>query len=252
MSQNIYIKRGTQAQIDGGALAAGEMALATDTGRVYIGDGVAIKVVGKAIIDTIGNRPTAKYAGLFFYATDEAKLYIDDGNAWNLISGSGGNTEMEVTQWGEDDTDPATNATIWSAQQVIRFSGISDTAVWFSFEKPSHWLNTSDITFRLNYAITTTASAGDKISLNMKYCVVIDGETPDFDTPDATVEDEMDVGSGVGNQNEYLDLTNIKIASAHISANPCRIIAKLWRDINGAAQNYPDNLDMISLIAKTS
>lgn len=165
-------------------------------------------------------------------------------------SGGGGFTELEITQWNEDDTESTSNATLWGAQTVIRFDEANDTAVWFSFEMPDSFINTSDITFRLNYSITTNGTSGDAISLNLTYCVVADGETPDFNDPDGTKEDEIDVSSVVGNQSNYLNLTNIKIDNADIPSGNCRIIGKLWRDVDGASQNYANDFDLISLVAK--
>jgi len=91
MPVTIKIKRGLEANVvSSAALEAGEMAIATDTGNVFISsDGNDNILVGRADIDTLTNQPSASALtkGNFFYATDSEDLYVDTGGTWNPISG---------------------------------------------------------------------------------------------------------------------------------------------------------------------
>lgn len=230
--------------------------------RVHAGGGVTIGttnnptnreqllVEGAVELDELSSSPTHDSGYGKIYVKTDKKIYYKDSSGTETDLTSGGTSELEITQWTEDDTSPTSNATLWGAQSVLRFGSSEDHAVWFSFEMPDYFSDSSDINFRLNYSVTTDGTSGDSISLNLIYCVVSDGETPDFGTPDATKEDEIDVGSIVGNQSNYLDLTNIKIDSSDIPSGNSRVIGKLWRDIDGASQNYSNSFDLISLIAK--
>lgn len=80
--KTVKILRGTKAELDAFSLLQAEMGFATDTKEVYIGDGTAHHLVGKAIINTYTNRPAAGVAGRVFMASDTGALYVDDGTAW--------------------------------------------------------------------------------------------------------------------------------------------------------------------------
>jgi len=102
----IKIKRGTKAAIDGVTLSAGELALATDTKEVYVGDGSTNHLTGKAMIGTLAGRPASAVAGRVYLASDTAQIFIDTGTAWvdpvvSLIK----------------DTATATTST-WSSQKI--------------------------------------------------------------------------------------------------------------------------------------
>lgn len=66
-------------------MLAGELALASDTGHVFVYNGSAKVLVGKSLTGAIGSRPAAAWAGRFYYATDEGQLYLDTGSAWAQI-----------------------------------------------------------------------------------------------------------------------------------------------------------------------
>ena len=82
---DIRILRGTESNILASSLNMGEMAIATDTKSVFISDGVGKILVGRAIIDTIANRPSPGVSGRYFFATDNGQLFIDNITAWRLI-----------------------------------------------------------------------------------------------------------------------------------------------------------------------
>lgn len=88
MAVTIRVKRGTDAAIQAGTLAIGEIAFATDTKACYTYDGVAKVLVGKATVDTLANRPAAGMAGRLFLDTGANALYVDTGAAWISVSSS--------------------------------------------------------------------------------------------------------------------------------------------------------------------
>ncbi|KJR48391.1 hypothetical protein UF75_1189 [Desulfosporosinus sp. I2] len=90
MPQVVKIKRGLKINLP--TLVAGEMGFCTDTKEVYIGDGAANVLVGRAMMGTYASRPNAAVAGRFYYVSSGTNLgyvYLDDGVAWqraNVIS----------------------------------------------------------------------------------------------------------------------------------------------------------------------
>lgn len=82
MSVTIQIKRGTEAQIQAATLAIGELAFATDTKSVITYDGVAKQLVGRALYNTLANRPTYGVAGRLFVDSGTGVLYVDSGSSW--------------------------------------------------------------------------------------------------------------------------------------------------------------------------
>lgn len=90
MAQTIQIKRGTKAELSSyGALKAGEMGLCTDTKEVYIGDGTANTMVGRALSGPEASRPAAASSGRLYYVTggtNTGYLYIDDGKTWHRLN----------------------------------------------------------------------------------------------------------------------------------------------------------------------
>lgn len=96
MSVTIQIKRGTDAQVQAATLGIGELAFATDTKSVYTYDGVVKQLVGRALYDTLANRPTYGVAGRLYMDSATGILYMDTGSAWVTVGG-GGSSETTVT-----------------------------------------------------------------------------------------------------------------------------------------------------------
>lgn len=90
MAQTIQIRRGTKAELVAlGTLAAGEMGFCTDTKEIYISDGTANTLVGRAMSGTEAARPTAGALGRLYYVTSGTNigyLYFDDGTIWKRIN----------------------------------------------------------------------------------------------------------------------------------------------------------------------
>lgn len=90
MAQTIKIRRGTKAQLTAlGLLSLGEMGFCTDTKEVFIGDGTANSLVGRALSGTEAARPVAGTVGRFYYITSAGNmgyLYYDDGSAWRRVN----------------------------------------------------------------------------------------------------------------------------------------------------------------------
>jgi len=73
----------TKTNLDSMTLLEREMCFTIDTLEVYIGDSSGNKIlIGRAIVDTYANMPTAGVSGRIFVASDTKDVYVDDGNAW--------------------------------------------------------------------------------------------------------------------------------------------------------------------------
>lgn len=99
MATTIQIRRGTKAALDGISLLSGELGYTTDTNEVYVGDGTNNYLVGRAIVDSLGNRPDAGVSGRIFYAEELSATYVDDGVEWVPISSQ---TEIDETTIDHD------------------------------------------------------------------------------------------------------------------------------------------------------
>lgn len=86
MSVTIQVKRGTDAQIQAATLAIGELAFATDTKSVFTYDGVVKQLVGRAMYNTLANRPAYGIAGRLFMDSGTGALYMDSGSSWLLVT----------------------------------------------------------------------------------------------------------------------------------------------------------------------
>lgn len=86
MSVTIQVKRGTDAQIQAATLAIGELAFATDTKSVFTYDGVVKQLVGRAMYNTLANRPAYGIAGRLFMDSATNILYVDTGSSWVIAS----------------------------------------------------------------------------------------------------------------------------------------------------------------------
>ncbi|ASA24310.1 DUF2793 domain-containing protein [Paenibacillus donghaensis] len=90
MAQTIQMKRGTKAELTTyGALKAGELGFCTDTKEVYIGDGTANSLVGRALSGPEASRPAAGAAGRLYYVTtgtNAGYLYFDDASGWRRVN----------------------------------------------------------------------------------------------------------------------------------------------------------------------
>ena len=82
----IKIRRGTKSQLDSITLAQSELGYTTDTDEVYVGDGTNHHLIGRVIVDTFANRPSAGVSGRMFHASDTDATYVDDGTTWVDVS----------------------------------------------------------------------------------------------------------------------------------------------------------------------
>jgi hypothetical protein len=81
----INVKRGNQST---NVLDLAELAFATDTKKLFVGNGIGNSIVSGLLVDTYANIPAAGYSGRMFWATDQTKLYIDNGASWTSASES--------------------------------------------------------------------------------------------------------------------------------------------------------------------
>mgnify|MGYP006308807935 CR=1 FL=1 len=133
MAVTIKLRRGTKAQLDtlmgSTPMAAGEVGFTTDTKEVYVSDGSDAFLVGRVLVDTIANRPTAGISGRVFFSTDEELTYIDDGSSWNAVSVANLDSVPDGTTYGrvrqtELDDGYVTQLMTESGGDVVTASGI--------------------------------------------------------------------------------------------------------------------------------
>jgi hypothetical protein len=103
MAEKVLIKllRSTQAKLVNAAekqLDAGQLGFATDSGNLFIGNGVTNLLIGRVLIGSLASRPSAGSAGLQYYADDTDQLFLDVGTGWvqTNVAGSGG-TEASIS-----------------------------------------------------------------------------------------------------------------------------------------------------------
>ncbi len=104
MSIPIRIRRGTDAELATITLLQGEMGLTTDKYEVWIGDGSGNILVGRAVVDTLANRPTAGKQGRIFHASDTHDTYVDDGSSWQSMTAVSTHASTHI-QGGSDEVD---------------------------------------------------------------------------------------------------------------------------------------------------
>ena len=125
------IVKGTQAQILD-HLQDNELGFATDTKSVFIRDGANKRFVGKCLIDTTVNRPTAGVAGRFFYDTTLSALFVDDGSGWVNASLEGSTFVADHEHTEADITDLGTYQTALSGTSTLADLGIATIDPAFS------------------------------------------------------------------------------------------------------------------------
>ena len=110
----IKVNRGVYANLSGITLAAGEMALTTDTLQLWIsGDGATKSLVGKVRVGT--SFPTAGVVdGEYFYRSDESILYVYNSLAWNKV----GKTALSEMTGNLDDISNGTSYQRVAASEV--------------------------------------------------------------------------------------------------------------------------------------
>ena len=70
--------------------ANGEMFFTTDTGRLYVGNGGAHQLISQCKTGLVADLPASPADGQLFFATDTDTLYVGDGGSFQAISGGGG------------------------------------------------------------------------------------------------------------------------------------------------------------------
>jgi len=178
----------------------------------------------------------------YYYGTN-----VSGSKGWYELP-PGGSTEFQVTEFDPDaDMSGVEVSSLWGMLTTVEFSATDDGAVWCSFKMPPSWKTNLDIEFKLMYAMTTSDTGN--VSINASIWVVEDGDTPDIDTPDVdSVEDEINPPNTLEEQ-DILPLTNVVLPNANISTVESLIIMKLWRDVDGCADNHDGGLQLIKLIA---
>jgi hypothetical protein len=210
-------------------------------------------MAGKMILEKLSSNPVHT-------ATDEARLIYNNTNkllyyatdiGWESLAtestSASGSAEIKLEVWNPDSEKPFVHTgNLWNTTPTIGFSPIRDSAVWADFRMRDNWLNSKDIKFKLDYAVTSTHSG--TISMNADMWIVIDGEKVDEDNPDISLEEVIDPPSS--NERDILALTTIKIDATQIDTTlDCNVVMKLWRDVDGVPSNHSGWLEMVRLIA---
>jgi len=111
MSNTIQLRRGTESELGGITLAAGEAGFTTDTKEIFVGDGANHHVIGSVKVGALASRPAAGAAGRIFHVNSgdsTGNTYIDDGVAWQTVFDaahshdiiSEGDTSVEIVDTG--------------------------------------------------------------------------------------------------------------------------------------------------------
>lgn len=211
-----------------------------------------IVMKGKMILEKLASNPvhSASDEGRFIYNTNDETLYYASSTGWESLatqaSSAAGSTEVTLDVWHPDDEkDGVHTGNLWNSTPTIGFSPFEDGAIWTDFRMRSNWLASSDVVFKLDYAMSSTDTGS--VSLNADIWVVGDGDKLDEDNPTVTAEDEIDPPST--NTRDILELTNIKINASNITTTNSNIVIKLWRDVDGVSENHDGWLEMVRLVA---
>lgn len=165
---------------------------------------------------------------------------------WSAIAVSGdsvGGIFAEISDFRPDDVSPAAPVTLWQMESAIRFDHVADSVVWFSLEK-AEGEGDFDLYLDFRFSLSATATVGDACRMILAYWIVGDGRTPNTLSPDGLITTDIDVGAILGNT---MQMANMSAAIPSIPTDPVRIVGKLYRDVDGAVQNYANDFDLISL-----
>jgi hypothetical protein len=243
MPVKIQVKRGSGSTLLNGVLSEGELGFTTDNKQVFVGDNNTDPIlVGKSLIGTLSSRPSASTEGQLYLATDENRLYIDNGSSWSKVREP---YSQEITQFRADDTNPPSNEVV-GVCQTISFSGSSDNITWPQFITTDEVDDSKDINFRIAYTMSSSETS-KSVSLNADVYVFSDGDDPTKSANVSNLEDEISVPSDT--QIDKFSLTSIKVPASQLSGSSQVIVLKLWRDVDGVANNHSGNFRLISLKA---
>ena len=123
MAVTIRVRRGTKVQLDslmggGSPMVSGELGFTTDTNEVFVSDGSAAHLVGKAMVGVFASRPTAGVSGRLYHASDTDATYVDDGTSWVDVSS------------GISDLDDIPDGTLYGKVLNTYLDGNRPTALW--------------------------------------------------------------------------------------------------------------------------
>lgn len=210
---------------------------------------------GKMILEKLSSNPvhTSDDEGRMLYNTAEETIYYATSTGYQTIAtqatSASGATEINLDVWHPDsEKDGVHTGNLWNSTSTIGFSPFEDGAIWTDFRMRDNWLNSRDVLFKLDYAMSSTDTG--LVSLNANIWVVGDGDKLDEDNPTVTSEDEIDPPST--NTRDLLALTNMKIDATDITTTDSNIVVKLWRDVDGVSENHDGWLEMVRLVAYQS
>jgi hypothetical protein len=181
----------------------------------------------------IANMGTGDYTN-DYYVTDGASLSenIDALDAQVRANADAIDSfSFIVTDFFSDTTDPVVNDQV-SNWPVIKFSGDSDSAVWFTFANPKTGY---DYKLKLD-GFMDTANTVDSISMNIAYYVIASNGDMSPASTTGTGEDEIALDVTAEQRITHTG-TNLKIPYSDFSETNQAILVKLWRDIDGVGSN---------------
>jgi hypothetical protein len=128
---------------------------------------------------------------------------------------------------------------------AIRFSPITDGAVWTSFKIPQGWDIDNDIRFRMMYTMSASSATSETVALSGHTWVVNKGDTPDIHSPDLATTESVAV-TPYKNQFDIKTLSNIKVQASDMTTDDSLVVLKLARN---TTDSHPGWLEMIQLLA---
>jgi len=154
---------------------------------------------------------SASDEGRLIYAQDTTTYYYGSNSAWIELGGGGGASLPLVLpkNCSLDDTDnDISRGSAFSMVETINFGSTSDGACWFSFQFPSAFDDTTDLKLDIFYNL----DGGDNskiVTVQTKYWVYGDGDTPNPASPNGTNSNDIDTGTGEDGKRQSASLNPI-------------------------------------------
>jgi len=108
----------------------------------------------------------------------------------------------------DDVSTDASFGSVFDITSTIDLGSTSDGTFWFTFQFPSTLDDTSDITLEIIYNLNGSDDS-KLVTMETKYWIYGNGETPVESTPDGTNSDNISTGIGIDGTRRISTLTNI-------------------------------------------
>ena len=124
----IFIRRGTKAELDTILLSSGELGFTTDSKEVFVGDGVENYLIGRVLFDSIANRPSPSISGRIFHAL-EGTTYLDNGSSWVSVGVSNIDNVPDGTTYGKIKLSELNNGRVVNIYDEVNASNVSGQTI---------------------------------------------------------------------------------------------------------------------------